>query len=293
MVCRSSWVGACRDSASDTPGMSSAICSRRGITPTVLRAGVGGRCRGVRERRGGETAARSWQRRHPASCGGDTSQSPRRPCSTPDGDLLAAQAKVARVGHHGHRGAHGVVVVQGLAHALRGRGRRGRGDHGGGWAASQAGAACPPQHAQCSDAAGSALHGFQRTMKTMLRMRLTRPACTSCSTISPAVRSAVRPMVPAQRVAQQGVGDRSRQQGCKAASACTLQPARGRFSTCTHPWRRMCSPWRSRPGTITRRTGAGQGRAQGETVSRAALPGCTAAHAAPPPQARSLTHCKT
>ena len=34
------------------------------------------------------------------------------------------------------------------------------------------------------------------TMKTTFRMRATPPACTSCSMISPAVRSAVRPMVP-------------------------------------------------------------------------------------------------
>ena len=40
-------------------------------------------------------------------------------------------------------------------------------------------------------------------MKTMLRMGLTVLACTSCSTISPVVRSAVRPMVPAAAVAVQ------------------------------------------------------------------------------------------
>jgi len=42
---------------------------------------------------------------------------------------------------------------------------------------------------------------FERTMKTTLRMLVTARACQSCSTISPAVRSPLRPMVPvAQKV---------------------------------------------------------------------------------------------
>ena len=131
-----------------------------------------------------------------------------------DGHLLPAQPKVPRVRHERHRGADGGVIIQRLAHALKvsntgvceekGKSKQDFFHRYFGFKANK-------QWKTAVDASGTWMHEGKPvstqegclTMKTMLRTAgMFHRACISCSTISPAVRSPLRPMVPVEQKVQ-------------------------------------------------------------------------------------------